>query len=74
MCYGGQELHRAMDGGGSDCIEKGLQNGWSKVNIRGSMEERGEKFFLVCKFSCCCSFQTTRLVVDELCCANDLAE
>jgi hypothetical protein len=41
MCYGGQELQHAMDGGGSDCIEKGLQNGRKKVSIRGSMKEKG---------------------------------
>jgi hypothetical protein len=28
VCYGGQELRQTMDGGGSDYIEKGLQNGW----------------------------------------------
>jgi hypothetical protein len=22
VCYGGQELHRMMDGGGSNCIEE----------------------------------------------------
>jgi hypothetical protein len=38
------------------------------------MKEKGDKFFLVCKFSCCCYFQTTRLVIDELCCANDLVK
>ncbi len=37
-----------MDGGGSDCIEEGLQNGRRKVNIRGSMKERGGRFFLLC--------------------------
>jgi hypothetical protein len=26
VCYGRQELRRTMDGGGSDCIEEGLQN------------------------------------------------
>ncbi len=36
VCYGIQELHRAMDGKGSDCIEKGLHNGRSK---RGGMKE-----------------------------------
>jgi hypothetical protein len=38
VCYGGQELRRAMDGGGSDCIKEGLQNGRRKVNIKGSMK------------------------------------
>jgi hypothetical protein len=45
VCYGGQELHHVMDGGGSNCIEEGLQNGRSKVSIRGSMKEKC-KFFL----------------------------
>ncbi len=35
VCYGGQKLHRAMDGGGSDYIEEGLRNGWRKGSIRG---------------------------------------
>jgi len=74
VCYGEQELRWAMDGERSDCIEEGLQNGWWEVRIKGSVKEKGGRFFLVCKFSCCCSFQTIRLVVDELCCANDLAE
>ncbi len=39
-----------IDGGGSDCIEEGLQNGWQEVKIRGSMKEKGGKFFLVCNF------------------------
>jgi hypothetical protein len=26
VCYGGQELRRAMDGGGSNCIEESLWN------------------------------------------------
>jgi hypothetical protein len=29
-----------MDGGGSVCIEEGLQNGQRKVSIRGSMKEK----------------------------------
>ncbi len=29
-----------MDGGGSNCIEEGLQNEWRKVSIRGSMKEK----------------------------------
>ncbi len=41
VCYGGQELHRAMDGGGSYCIQEGLRNGRRKVSIRGSMKEKG---------------------------------
>ncbi len=41
VCYGGQELHCAMDGGGSDCIEEGLWNGRKKVSIRGNMKEKG---------------------------------
>ncbi len=40
VCYGGQELRRAMDGGRSDYIEEGLWNGRRKVNIR-SMKEKG---------------------------------
>jgi hypothetical protein len=41
-----------MDGGGSKCIEEGLQNGWRKVNIRGNMKEKAMvlssmKFLLV---------------------------
>jgi hypothetical protein len=39
-----------MDGGGSDYIEEGLQNGQRKVNIKGSMKEKGNMFFLVCNF------------------------
>jgi hypothetical protein len=30
-----------MDGGGSFYIEEGLGNGQKKVNIRGSMKEKG---------------------------------
>ncbi len=41
MCYGGQDLCRVMDGGGSDYIEEGLRNGWRKVNIRSNMKEKG---------------------------------
>ncbi len=40
VCYEGHELCRAMDGGGSICIEEGLRNGWRKVSIRGSMKEK----------------------------------
>jgi hypothetical protein len=36
-----------MDGGGSNYIEKGLQNGWRKVSIRDNMEEKRKEFFLV---------------------------
>ncbi len=36
VCYGRQELGRAMGGGGSNYIEKGLQNGQKKVSIKGS--------------------------------------
>ncbi len=50
VCYGGQELCRTMDGGGSNYIEESLQNGQRKVNIRGSMKEKGSRFFLVCNF------------------------
>jgi hypothetical protein len=55
-----------MDGGGSACIEKGLQNGRRKISIRGNMKEKagvlsGMRFLLV-------------LVVDELHYANNLAE
>jgi hypothetical protein len=39
-----------MDGGGSNYIEESLQNGQRKVNIRGSMKEKGSRFFLVCNF------------------------
>jgi hypothetical protein len=46
-----------MDGGGNNCIEEGLQDGWWEVRIRGSVKERGGKFFLICKFSYCCSFK-----------------
>jgi hypothetical protein len=41
VCYGGQELHRAMDGEGSNCIEESLRNGRRKVSIRRSMKEKG---------------------------------
>jgi hypothetical protein len=52
VCYGGQKLRCAMDGGGSICIEEGLRNGWSKVSIRCSMKEKstilfGRRFLLV---------------------------
>jgi hypothetical protein len=30
-----------MDGGGSFCIEEGLQNGQRKVSIRGNIKEKG---------------------------------
>jgi hypothetical protein len=57
MCYGGQELHRAMDGGGSDYIEKGLRNGRRKVSIRSNMKEKGMGGSLWCAFfSSICSF------------------
>jgi hypothetical protein len=45
MCYGGQKLRGAMDGGGSICIEEGLRNGRRKVNIRGSMKEKAVVLF-----------------------------
>ncbi len=41
VCCGGQELCCAMDGGGSDCIEKGFRNGRKKVSIKGNMKEKG---------------------------------
>jgi hypothetical protein len=41
VCYGGQELRRVMDDGGSFYIEEGLRNGRRKVSIRGSMKEKG---------------------------------
>ncbi len=52
VCYGGQKLHYAMDGGGNICIEEGLRNGRRKVSIRGSMKEKaailfGRQFLLV---------------------------
>jgi hypothetical protein len=50
VCYGGHELCRVMDGGGSDYIEEGLRNGRRKVSIRGSMKEKEGGFFLVCNF------------------------
>jgi len=62
-----------MDGGGSDCIEEGLRNGWRKVSIRGSMKEKGAGSFWYA-ISCCCNFQTTRLVVDELHCTDNLTK
>ncbi len=34
-----------MDGGGSDCIEEALQNGWRKVSIRGSLKEKARVLF-----------------------------
>ncbi len=40
VCYGGQELHRMMDGGGSNYIEENLQNGQRKVSIRRSTKEK----------------------------------
>jgi hypothetical protein len=73
LCYGGQELHRAMDGRGSDCIKKGLRNRQRKVSIKGGMKEKeGGSFWY--EISYCCIFQTTRLVIDELHYANNLAE
>jgi len=52
VCYGGQKLRRATDGGGSIYIEKGLRNGQRKVSIRGSMKEKvavlfGMRFLLI---------------------------
>jgi hypothetical protein len=38
------------------------------------MKEKGKKVLSSMQFSCCCSFQTTRLIVDELRCANVLIE
>ncbi len=38
--------------------------------IRRRMEEQGGRFFLIYFFL----VQTIRLVVDEFCCANDLAK
>jgi hypothetical protein len=63
-----------MDGGGSDCIEKSLRNGRWEVSIRGNMKEGCGMFFLVCNFFVVCSFQTTKLVVDELRYTNDLVK
>ncbi len=63
-----------MDGGGSNCIEKGLWNGWYEVRIKGNMKEKGGKFFLVCSFFVVVIFQTAKLSVVELYCANDLAD
>jgi hypothetical protein len=34
-----------MDGGGSNCIEEGLQIGRRKVSIRGNMKEKVGVFF-----------------------------
>jgi hypothetical protein len=53
-----------MDGGGSDCIEKGLRNGPKEVIIRSSVKKNRGRFFLVCMFLVL-SFQTTKLVVDK---------
>jgi hypothetical protein len=39
-----------MDGGGSDCIEKGLQDGLEEVIIRSSVKKNKGRFFLVCIF------------------------
>jgi hypothetical protein len=63
-----------MDGGGSNWIEEGLQNGRWEVNIRGNMKERGGKFFLICNFLVVCNFQTIKLIVDGLRYTNDLAK
>ncbi len=41
VCYGGQELRRTMDGGGSNCIEESMRNGRRKVSIRRSMKAKG---------------------------------
>jgi hypothetical protein len=50
VCYEGHELRHAMDGGGSDYIEEGLQNGQMKVSIKGSMKEKGASFswYMIC--------------------------
>ncbi len=48
-----------MDGGGSDCIEEGLRNGWKKVSIRGSMKEKVVSSFLYAISSGIYSFYTT---------------
>jgi hypothetical protein len=45
VCYGGQKLHRTMDGGGSVCIKEGLRNGRRKANIRGNMKEKAIVLF-----------------------------
>jgi hypothetical protein len=52
VCYGGQELHRAMDGGGSDCIKEGLRNGRRKVSIKGSMKVKVVVIFWYAISSC----------------------
>jgi hypothetical protein len=51
LCYGRQELRRVMDGGGIDCIEEALRNGWRKVSIRGSLKEKARVLFGM-YFSC----------------------
>ncbi len=53
-----------MDGGGSNYIEKGLQNGRQEVRIRSNVKKKRGKFFIVCIFLVLSS-QTTKLVVDE---------
>jgi hypothetical protein len=46
-----------MDGGGNDCIEEGLRNGWRKVNIRGSMKEKARgSFWYAIFFGICNSY------------------
>ncbi len=47
VCYGVQESHGAMDGGGGSYIEDGLVEGMREANIRKSMrkEERGRYVF-----------------------------
>jgi hypothetical protein len=39
-----------MDGGRSNCIEKGLQNGLEEVIIRSNVKKNRGRFFLVCIF------------------------
>jgi hypothetical protein len=39
-----------MDGGGSNCIEEGLQNGRLEVRIRSNVKKNRGRFFLVCIF------------------------
>ncbi len=53
-----------MDGGGSYCIDEGLQNERQEVRIRSCVKKKRGRFFLVCMFLVLNS-QTTKLVVDK---------
>jgi hypothetical protein len=40
VCYGVQESHGTMDGGGGSCIEDGLAEGTAEASIKGSTRKK----------------------------------